>query len=460
MASAPLAGYDMRLPFEGLTPRRRSPLALRAIRMAPTPAVEAPLRPSERPDHRPAGPPDAAPPLPAGPVVVAVQGPGDLARAAARSLTARLRALRAGVEPVVLVSVQRGGEMTLEAAEQEQSPGAHHPPLPAAASQGAIPGNASPLGPLLREGVARSAAALVIVAAEAHDESIDWLDRLVSPVLDDACDFVCPAYRRHRTDGAINTGIVAPLVRTLYGQALRQPLGTEAALSADLARRLLADEDWRRRPGEAGSDAWLISKVLGEGARVAQAWLGAWPRPSAGPEDLGDTLVRALGMVFGEMERTAARWQRTGPSRPEAILGEDGYEPGGQRLEPARLFEAFALGLEQLLPIWSLVLPPETLLALQRHAAGRDAGAGLPDAVWARVVFDFAVAHMTRSVERGQLLRSMAPLYLGWLAGLAREAATLDDAGFGARVEAIGAGFEREKRYLVARWRWPDEFNP
>lgn len=397
-----------------------------------------------------------------GPIVIAVQGPPALAEAAARPLGERLRSRFPTLTTVVLVATQQAGETTLHPldpiGETPRRDGARLGGM--AASQGAIPGHASPLGPLLREGLARSASAMAVVAAEPHDDSIDWLDRLLSPVVDGGYDFVCPAYRRHRTDGAINTGIVAPLVRTLYGQALRQPLGTEAALSADLARRLVADEDWRRRPAEAGSDAWLIAKVLGEGARVTQAWLGAWPRPSAGPEDLGETLVRALGMVFGEMERTAARWQRTGASRPVPILGADGYEPGGELLEPARLLEAFALGLKELLPIWSLVLPPETLLALQRHAAGQGGGARLPDEVWARVIFDFAVAHMTRIVERSQLLRSLAPLYLGWLAGLAQAAATLDDAAFTARVEAIGASFEREKRYLVARWRWPDEFNP
>jgi len=359
------------------------------------------------------------------------------------------------------VSVLRGAEVALEAVEPaETAPAGAAILLTASASQGAIPGHASPLGPLLREGLARGAAVMAIVAAESHDESIDWLDRLLSPVVSGGFDFVCPAYRRHRTDGAINTGIVAPLIRTLYGQALRQPLGTEAALSSDLARRLLADEDWRRRPAEAGSDAWLIAKVLGEGARVTQAWLGAWPRPSAGPEDLSETLIRALSMVFGEMERTAARWQRTGAPRPVPVFGADGYEPGGEQLDPSRLFEAFSLGLRDLLPIWSLVLPPETLLALQHHAARPGAGVGLPDVIWARAVFDFAVAHMTRIVERRQLLRSFAPLYLGWLAGLAQAASTLDDAAFEARVEAMAVSFEREKRYLVARWRWPDEFNP
>jgi glucosylglycerate synthase len=361
----------------------------------------------------------------------------------------------------VLVSSYRGGGVTLLPLEPvaPTAPTGDSPGVSPAASQGAIPGYASPLGPLLREGVERGAA-VAIVAAEAHDQSIDWLDRLLAPVLDGGFDFVCPAYRRHRTDGAVNTGIVAPLIRTLYGQALRQPLGTETALSAAFARRLLADQDWRRRPEEAGSDAWLIAKALASDARVAQAWLGAGPRPAAGPEDLGETLVRALGLVFGEMERSAAQWQRARPSRPVPTFGAGGFEAGGERPDPARLFEVFTRGLRDLRPVWSLVLPPATLLELQRCAGRPVEAGGLPDEIWARAIFDFSVAHLTRRVERRQLLRSLAPLYLGWLAGLAHAAATLDEDGFEARVEAMATAFEREKRYLIARWRWPDEFNP
>ncbi len=425
-----------------------------AMPSAPTfPSQPVPSPRAARGEAGPTGP---------GPVVIAIQGPSEQALASGRALTERLRARFAPVDPVVLVSSHRGGLVSLEPLEEHGSPDppAGAPGVLPAASQGAIPGYASPLGPLLREGAARGAVAVAIVAAEAHDETIDWLERLLSPVLEGGVDFVCPAYRRHRTEGAINTGIVAPLIRTLYGQRLRQPLGTEAALSSALARRLLADEDWRRRPAEAGSDAWLVAKVLGSDARVAQAWLGAWPRPLAGPEDLGETLIRALGLVFGEMERSAALWQRTGPSRPVPTFGAEGFEPGGDGPDPARLFEAFTRGLRDLLPVWSLVLPPATLLELQRCAARPVEAGGLPDQTWARVIFDFSVAHLTRRVERRQLLRSLAPLYLGWLAGLAHTAATLDDAGFEARVEATAGAFEREKRYLIGRWRWPDEFNP
>ena len=403
-----------------------------------------------------------SPPPRGGPLVVAVQGAGDQAFEAALSVKRQLRARFPGHRAIVLVTVQREGAVTLAPLPSDGTPLPTRdlPVLAPAASQGAVPASASPLGPLFELARTQEAAAVAVVAAEPHDEASGWLDRLLGPIVADGFDFVCPAYDRHRTEGAINTGIVAPLIRTLYGKALRQPLGTEAALSGAVARGLLSDEDWRRRPAEAGSDAWLVAKVLGSDARVAQSWLGPWPRPAGDPEELSVTLVRALGLVFGEMERTASRWQRSGPSSPVPTFGEGRFLRGGARPDPVKLAEAFALGLRELHPILGLVLPPATLLPLQQ-AAGRGAAAGsFPDAVWARVIFDFAVAHLTRAVERRQLLRSLTPLYLGWLAGLAHDAEALDDAAFEARVEAIGAAFEREKRYLVARWRWPDEFNP
>ena len=397
-----------------------------------------------------------------GPFLVAVQGSLDQAVATARPLAGRIRARFPSVEPVVLVADLRGGEAILVPPEDAQRDGGSRgrQPLLPPASQGAIPGQASPLGPALRESLARQAIGLAIVAAEPRDDEVGWLEQLLEPVVEAGFDFVCPAYRRQRTDGAINTGIVAPLLRTLYGQALRQPLGTEVALSGTLARRLLDDGDWRRRPAEAGSDAWLVAKTLGSDARIAQVWLGSWPRPSGDPEAPSETLTRALDLVFLEMARDAARWQRTGPSRPVPSFGPAGFEPGGSRLDPARMIEAFTLGLRDLRPVWDLVLPPAALLALQRTAARPSDGFELPDDLWARVVYDFAVAHMTRAVERGQLLRSLTPLYMGWLAGLARDAQRLDDRAFEDRLDAVGSAFEREKRYLIGRWRWPDDFNP
>jgi hypothetical protein len=54
------------------------------------------------------------------------------------------------------------------------------------------------------------------------------------------------------------------------------------------------------------------------------------------------------------------------------------------------------------------------------------------------------------------LLRSLTPLYSGWLASfvLQLQAATPD--GVDAHVEQVCLAFEAEKGYLIARWRWPE----
>jgi len=390
-----------------------------------------------------------------GGVLVAVEGrPGPDPAAAAVRIEEAVRARFPGREATALVASRRGAEAVLVApAEAAQ---ARAGPVPLAASGRG--GSESPLGALLREGDRRGSAAMALVSAEPHDESADWLGMLLGPVVEGGFDLVFPAYRRHRAEGVLNTGIVYPLTRALYGRRLRQPLGGETALSLGLARTLLGDAGWRRDPASAGSDAWLVATVLSRGARACQAWLGAWPRPEVAPEDPSQTLARVLGPVFREMERHADRWQRIEGSEPVPTFGTGGLleeAPPRVRIEP--LAEAFRLGQRELEPVWGLVLPPSALLALRRLAAGGPTPR-LEDPLWARIVFDFAVGHYARAVERRQLLLSLTPLYLGWVAGFVEETQSLAPEAVEDRVESLCLAFEREKRYLISRWRWPDAF--
>jgi hypothetical protein len=331
--------------------------------------------------------------------------------------------------------------------------------VPVSLVRGGIPGPESALGDVFREGERRRAAAVALVAGEPHGGSATWLHDLLSPVLQEGFDYVCPTYGRHALDGALNTGVVYPLTRTLYGRRLRQPLGGEAAVSGAFARRLLADPDWERDPASAGADAWLVAKALAGGARSCQAWLGPRPLPAVDHEDASHAVERVLGLVFGEMERHAERWQRVYGSEPMPTFGTVAPPVGEAPRPPVeRLVSAFALGQRELASLWAPVLPPATLLALRRAAALPADGFRIDDALWARVVFDFAVAHLGRVIERRQLLRSMTPLYLGWVASFANETRVLDAARVESRVEALCQAFEAEKRYLMARWRWPDAF--
>ena len=76
-----------------------------------------------------------------------------------------------------------------------------------------------------------------------------------------------------------------------------------------------------------------------------------------------------------------------------------------------------------------------------------------PDDLWARVVYDFALGHHYGVVHREHLLRSLVPLYLGRTAAFIVATRDRSAAFTEAQLEALGVAFERQKRYLVERWR-------
>jgi hypothetical protein len=118
---------------------------------------------------------------------------------------------------------------------------------------------------------------------------------------------------------------------------------------------------------------------------------------------------------------------------------------------------AFQLANANLQEIWSLVLPPNSMLSLRRCSTLDPAAFSMPDGLWARIVYDFLIAYRLRTINRGHLLGALIPLYLAWVAGHINVMASGTPAE--RHIEAVAAAFEADKPYLVARWRWPDRFN-
>jgi hypothetical protein len=288
-----------------------------------------------------------------------------------------------------------------------------------------------------------------------------WLHAILGPVLRDEADLVAPAYARGALDGLLVAGLVYPLTRALFGQRIRQPLGRELAMSRRLVEHLLRDDEWRTDPEHAGADLWVITKALVRECRCAQVFLGPRPVPRPQPPDVADALAAVLGTVFHEMAMHAARWQRVRGSCEVATAGEE-ILPGERTSPPdsAPLVAAFALGAEDLRRVWGPVLPPQALWELSRLPRDPPASFRLPDRLWSRIVYDFAVGWRVKAMDRTQLLRSMTPLYLGWAASHVNEVAGLDGEAVAARVERLCEVFEAEKPYLISRWRWPDRFAP
>jgi len=122
------------------------------------------------------------------------------------------------------------------------------------------------------------------------------------------------------------------------------------------------------------------------------------------------------------------------------------------------MLDAFRLAYTNLHEIWSLVLPPNSLLGLKKLSAMQPENFRMPDNLWARIVYDFVLAYRLRTINRGHLLGALTPLYLAWVASHL----TLISTGTAPEkhIQDLAAAFEADKPYLVSRWRWPDRFNP
>jgi hypothetical protein len=390
-------------------------------------------------------------------VIVGVpSGPDALAAGeAALALRAGLRDAYAGarVLAVVLTEDPRGATAP---GELLPSGAGDAPPLvlaPSTSPAGALPA-------LLELAASMGAAACALLEALPRPADTGWLRALLDPVLSGAFDLVTPAYARGRFDGVLVTGIVYPLTRALFGYRLRQPLGAEVVVSGRLGEQLLRD-DGLRVAGPVSGELWSITLAVARECRMAQVSLGPRPRPPGPSVDAATALARVLAVVFHEMEQHAHRWMRVRGSQPVPTLGEE-PPPAEAASPPAAgpLVSAFALGWQDLRRLWSEILPPQTLLALQRIPREPPEAFQLPDALWARVIYDFAVGWRVKAMDRDQLLRSLTPLYLGWLAGFVNEVGPLGPTETEARVERLCAAFEQEKPYIISRWRWPDRFSP
>jgi hypothetical protein len=124
------------------------------------------------------------------------------------------------------------------------------------------------------------------------------------------------------------------------------------------------------------------------------------------------------------------------------------------------MIESFQLGNRDLQEIWGLVLPPSTLVELRKLSRLPPGQFRVPDDLWVRIVYDFALGHHLRTINRDHLLRSMTPLYLAWVASYALDLETAGTTALEQRLERLAVAFESGKPYLVSRWRWPDRFNP
>jgi hypothetical protein len=298
--------------------------------------------------------------------------------------------------------------------------------------------------------------AVLLLGAEAQSLSAADLHALASSVLQAQCDLALPRYTLPPRSGLVNSAILYPISRALFGAAPRFPLAFDLALSPRMAERMAAIAARSAAASQPDALLWPVAEAAVAGYPAGQVDVGTRTIPQPPGADLNSVLAQITGSLFADVDAKAAFWQRARiaqPGKPAPVLTS---APVHEDIAP--MLEAFHLAYANLQEIWSLVLPPQSLLGLKRLSVMTPENFVMQDSLWARIVYDFLLAYRLRTINRGHLLGALTPLYLAWVASHIQLTATGTPPE--SHIEAVATAFETDKPYLVSRWRWPDRFNP
>jgi hypothetical protein len=320
---------------------------------------------------------------------------------------------------------------------------------------GILPGKGGVLRAIFQAAERLGARACVVVDAGLSSISPEWMDLLLRPVLHAGYDYVVPCYRRHKYSGTLTTSLVYPLTRALYGQRIRQPVAEEVGVSGRLAAHYLKQDFWETDLADISPEIWMTTAALCGGYHVCESFLGPRIRDghAAGP-GLGATLTHTAGAMFRLMEAYARRWMAGQGSRRAPVFGSAyGVEMEPVDVDVEGMIGQFRRGLRDLGEVWQRILHPATARELAGLGSGEPHAFCLPDALWVRIVYDFAAAWRQRRMHRHHLLGSLPPLYLARAASFVIETRESFAEEVEDKVERLCRVFEEWKPYLIGQWR-------
>jgi hypothetical protein len=299
------------------------------------------------------------------------------------------------------------------------------------------------------------ATACVLLGAESHTLHPEAIRALATAAL--TFDLSVARYNLGPHEGLVNSAILYPVTRALFAARPRFPLAIDLGLSIRMADRLATVAQRFTATNQLDALIWPVAEAATANYSITQIDIGTRTIPQPVATDLNSLLNQIAGSLFAEVDSKAAFWQRARsiqPTRlPPLTLASSEGPP-----DVTSMIEAFHLAYINLHEIWSLVLPPNSLLGLKKLYVAPPGSFCMPDGLWARIIYDFILAYRLRTINRGHLLGALTPLYLAWVAS--HLILTSSDTPPEQHIQELAAAFEADKPYLVSRWRWPDRFNP
>ena len=324
-------------------------------------------------------------------------------------------------------------------------------------TENGVTGKGNNIKNLILKAVELSAQAVMVVDADLMNMTPLWIRNLGEPLFENY-HLVAPLYVRHKYDGSFTNNIIYPLTRALYGRRVRQPVGGEVGFSGELARIYKDESNYcDEAVGNFGISIWMTTVAMRHSVSVIQSFMGKAKihRVRDVTSDAAKMFRDVLGTLFELMCRYDRFWKDVKWSRPTAVFGfgiGDVEVPPPVEIDIKSLSDEIDTGLKRNWNLYKEFVNPQNFNKMEEVAGLPQDGFELPTNLWAKILYDFAVAYRNRAVPHDDLLGSLIPLYYAKTLSFVLETEAMNTQQVEEFIEDQCLHFEKTKPYLLERW--------
>ncbi len=294
-----------------------------------------------------------------------------------------------------------------------------------------------------------------IVSPTTTNLDASWIANLLRPAYRQNFEFVAPLYTRDRYHGLLARNLLYPMNRAVFGQRIREVFSEEWGFSGRLASECLSQNVWNDEAVRARPEAWMAVTAICSDFKCCQSFLGPKVPPASGAAlDIVEVIRQTVGSLFRCLETHQEHWLNCSGSQPVPTFGPDHeLTTDGKPANQEKIFGLFRSGVTELNPILESILTADTHAQINEIAAQNQEKFRFGSELWVKTLYEFAASYHHAVINRDHVIQALVPLYRGNMYSFFLEHANSSAEEIEADSESLCLEFERQKPYLVERWK-------
>ena len=302
---------------------------------------------------------------------------------------------------------------------------------------------------LFKEMEALDAQASIVIDADIKSVTPEWIEYLGKPILEKNKDFVTPLYARNEYDGTITNNICYPLIASVLGIEMRQPIGGDFSFSRKLSDHLLKQR-WTPTIKHYGIDIFMTINAITGGFKMCQVGLGQKIHKPSAPK-LGPMFTQVVDTLFDLLLSNRDKWEVQRETTPLPIYGKNkNGKPQDLAVSYKGIKETSIYEFNSNRKILSRFLSKSVFEELDKMY--KKEKINITADLWSKIIFDALHSYDITDID-GDLVEALKALYFGRSLTFIRDTMDMSFEESEKEIQKQMKAFVKNKKYFLAKYQ-------